>query len=413
LWPRLCGKGVGISAIVSETPVSRSWSADLLDAESHRVRGGILWKRDPVNTAPAEDAFLTAIAIAQQQKARSFEFRAALSLAKLYQSTARAADAYAVLAPALEGFSPTPEFPEIEEAQTLLEVLERDEDVKAESARRERRLSLQVAYGNALVSARGYAAPETAAALGRVGELAQGGSDPVTRISALYGDFLRALVKQSAQHMIDAARNAMEATNGSESSLPRGIAHRMMGTTFGYLGDFRAGKPHLERALAILEVQRDADLVTRFNENPLIGTRTRSAIDAWVRGEADASEAHAARAVAEAEALGHASTFCYVQGWKANLEALRRDPKRALVAAEAALAASERSGARVWVPAASIVRDWALHKRNGAEFGARLLEERLPALDEVGHDILFRPLLAGLAAEADVERPDEAMARSS
>ena len=27
--PRLCGKGVGISAIVSETPVSRSWSADL------------------------------------------------------------------------------------------------------------------------------------------------------------------------------------------------------------------------------------------------------------------------------------------------------------------------------------------------------------------------------------------------
>jgi hypothetical protein len=36
------------------------------------------------------------------------------------------------------------------------------------------------------------------------------------------------------------------------------------------------------------------------------------------------------------------------------------------------------------------VRDWALHKRNGAEFGARLLEERLPALDEVGHDILFR-----------------------
>jgi hypothetical protein len=32
----------------------------------------------------------------------------------------RAADAHAVLAPALEGFSPTPEFPEIEEAQTLL-----------------------------------------------------------------------------------------------------------------------------------------------------------------------------------------------------------------------------------------------------------------------------------------------------
>ena len=90
------------------------------DAFLHRIRGEILLKRDPANTAPVGEAFLTAIAIAQEQKARSFELRAALSLAKLYQSTGRPADAHAVLAPALEGFSPTPEFPEIAEAQRLL-----------------------------------------------------------------------------------------------------------------------------------------------------------------------------------------------------------------------------------------------------------------------------------------------------
>jgi predicted ATPase len=90
------------------------------DAFLHRLRGEILLKRDPANTAPAEDAFLTAIAIAQQHKARSFELRAALDLARLYNSTSRSADAHALLAPALKGFSPTPEFPEIAEAQTLL-----------------------------------------------------------------------------------------------------------------------------------------------------------------------------------------------------------------------------------------------------------------------------------------------------
>jgi hypothetical protein len=46
--------------------------------------------------------------------------QAALALAKLYRSTGRSADAHAILAPALEGFTPTPEFPEIEEAQTQL-----------------------------------------------------------------------------------------------------------------------------------------------------------------------------------------------------------------------------------------------------------------------------------------------------
>jgi predicted ATPase len=93
------------------------------EAEMHRIRGEILLRRDLANTSSAEDAFLTAIAIAQRQKARSFLLRAALALATLYQATNRGADALAVLGPALKGFSPTPEFPEIGEAQTLLATL--------------------------------------------------------------------------------------------------------------------------------------------------------------------------------------------------------------------------------------------------------------------------------------------------
>jgi hypothetical protein len=47
---------------------------------------------------------------------------AALSLAKLYQSTGRTAEACAILTPALDGFSPTAEMPQINEAQVLLEL---------------------------------------------------------------------------------------------------------------------------------------------------------------------------------------------------------------------------------------------------------------------------------------------------
>jgi class 3 adenylate cyclase/predicted ATPase len=101
-------------ALAIET--GQRWTNALL----HRIRGAILLKREPSNTAPAEEAFLAAIAVAQAQKARSFELRAALALAKLYQATARPVEAHAVLAPALEGFSPTPEMPEIGEAMSLL-----------------------------------------------------------------------------------------------------------------------------------------------------------------------------------------------------------------------------------------------------------------------------------------------------
>ena len=84
----------------------------------------MLLKRDPANPAPAEEALQTALAIAKEQGARSLGLRAALSLAKLYQSTGHPADAHAVLAPALEGFSPTPEMPEIAEALALLVAIE-------------------------------------------------------------------------------------------------------------------------------------------------------------------------------------------------------------------------------------------------------------------------------------------------
>jgi class 3 adenylate cyclase/predicted ATPase len=93
------------------------------DAELHRARGEILLKRDPTNSAPGEEALRAAIAVAREQGTQSFELRAALSLAKLSQSTGRPVDAYAVLAPALEGFAPTAAMPEIAEAQALLSKL--------------------------------------------------------------------------------------------------------------------------------------------------------------------------------------------------------------------------------------------------------------------------------------------------
>ena len=203
------------STVSSPTPraVEQRW----FDAESHRVRGEILLKRDPANTAPAEEAFLTAIAVAQQQKARSFELRAALSLAKLYQSTGRAADAHAVLAPALEGFSPTPEFPEIEEAQKLLAALAETEEVKNAAAARQRRLKLQTDYGQAMLHARGYSVPETKAAFARARELAAGIEDAAERFSAYYvlwvASFMRGEL-ESTREMAELFLREVEARAG-------------------------------------------------------------------------------------------------------------------------------------------------------------------------------------------------------
>jgi hypothetical protein len=159
------------------------------EAELHRVRGEMLLKRDSVNPAPAEQAFQTAIAIAKQQGTRSFELRAALALAKLYQSRARATEAYTVLASTLDGFAPTPEMSEIAEAQALLAALGETEEVKAAAAQHEQRLRLHTAYSQAMMMTKGFAAGETKAALARAAELAQMTHDFPERFAASVGRF--------------------------------------------------------------------------------------------------------------------------------------------------------------------------------------------------------------------------------
>ena len=133
----------------------------------HRLRGDILLKRDPGNPKLVEEAYRTAIAIAKEQGARSPVLLASLALAKLYQSTGRSADAHAALAPALEGFAPTPEMPEIDEAQVLLAALAETDEVKAAEAHRQQRVHLQTAYGQAMMWAKGFSVDETKAAFAR------------------------------------------------------------------------------------------------------------------------------------------------------------------------------------------------------------------------------------------------------
>jgi hypothetical protein len=106
-------------ALALAKQTEQRWTDSLLSY----TRGDILLKAHPEKPARAEDGYITAIDIARRQGARSFGLQAALKLAKLYQSTGRLVETHAVLAPALEGFSPTPEMPEIAEAQALLSQL--------------------------------------------------------------------------------------------------------------------------------------------------------------------------------------------------------------------------------------------------------------------------------------------------
>ena len=85
--------------------------------------------------------------------------------------------------------------PEIAEAQALLAALAETSEVKAGAARRKRLTQLHAAYGNALIAARGYGAPETTEAFARARKSASGDEEAPGRLAADYGLWVGSYVR--------------------------------------------------------------------------------------------------------------------------------------------------------------------------------------------------------------------------
>jgi predicted ATPase len=383
------------------------------EAETHRIRGEILLKRDLSNTGSAEEAFLTAIAVAQQQKARSFELRAALALAKLYQLTGRAADAHAVLGPASAGFSPTPEFPEVEEAQTLLTGLARTEEVKSAAALRKRQVELQLSLGNALISARGHGALETTAAFARARELAAGIEDPSERFSIYYGLWLGSFVRGELDPMLEISEAARHHAEHHPGSGEAGVAWRIHGLTYWYQGDFATARYYIERALASFDPERDHDLAFRFGQDIGVAFMNYLAWTIWPLGEVDRARQLEEAAIARAHGVGHVATLVYAEFWKGLLEILRDDVGRAAPHAVKTLELAREHGLQMFGALGIALNGWVRAALGEREAGIVEMRQGITAFRDQGLRLLTPPLDSLLATlEAESGAIDAALART-
>ena len=93
------------------------------EAELYRLKGELLLQQAPGSSGEAEACFRQALDVARRQQAKSWELRAATSLARLWQQGKRA-DAYELLAPVYGWFTEGFDTVDLQEAKALLEELE-------------------------------------------------------------------------------------------------------------------------------------------------------------------------------------------------------------------------------------------------------------------------------------------------
>jgi predicted ATPase len=111
---RLINEAIG----AVETAGERLW-----EVEAYRVAGEIEWKSPDRNVAKAEEYYQRALSFARRQRAKSWELRAAMSLARWRQDQGRYNEARELLAPVYNWFTEGHDTHDLKEAKLLLDEL--------------------------------------------------------------------------------------------------------------------------------------------------------------------------------------------------------------------------------------------------------------------------------------------------
>jgi len=90
------------------------------EAEVHRIAGEIALKSPQPEAAKAETYFERALSVARQQQAKSWELRAAMSMARLWRSQGKSQQARELLAPVYAWFTEGFDTLDLKEANALL-----------------------------------------------------------------------------------------------------------------------------------------------------------------------------------------------------------------------------------------------------------------------------------------------------
>jgi len=113
----------GLAALTEALTLVDSSGERFHEAELHRLKGELLLQQSLDNQTEVERCFQQAITIAQNQQAKSFELRAATSLARLWQQQGKREEARQVLGDVYGWFTEGFDTADLKDAKALLDAL--------------------------------------------------------------------------------------------------------------------------------------------------------------------------------------------------------------------------------------------------------------------------------------------------
>jgi class 3 adenylate cyclase/predicted ATPase len=275
----------------------------------------------------------------------------------------------------------------------------------------QRLTQLNAAYGNALIATRGHGAPETMEAFARARKSASGDEDAPGRLAADYGLWVGSFVRGDLPSMRTHAAAFLAGVAARPDSPEAGVAHRILGTTHWFAGEYAEAREHLERALTLFQPGRDDDLAFRFGQDAGVAAMCYLAIASWPLGNIRRAVSLVDGAHERLVSAAHIGTHPYAKLHAAMFELMRGDRVRAAENGSEAARLAREHDLPLWRAYGAFFEGLATAERGALGEGLsdmRRCVESLRQQDLLNFDGLFKIALA--EAEARAGDPDCAVA---
>jgi predicted ATPase/class 3 adenylate cyclase len=255
----------------------------------------------------------------------------------------------------------------VEAIEQFTKALAQLSTLPATSALRREQINLQVQLTTPLCHVKGYAAPETKAALERARllieqteALGEPLEDPLLLFSLLHGLWATSYVAFDSGALRELAFQFLALAAKKEAKTPLMIGHRIVGVSLASTGDITGGRTHFNQALALYEPAEHRPLASRFGQDTraaMLGYRARVV---WLLGYPEAALKDTNEAINYARELGEAATLMHALGITALTHIHCGDYETASAKGEELIALAGEKNAAFWKACGMITKGCVL-----------------------------------------------------
>jgi class 3 adenylate cyclase/predicted ATPase len=251
----------------------------------------------------------------------------------------------------------------VEAAEQLARALDQIATLQSTPALRREQISLQVALITPLIHVKGYAAPETKAAVERAGLLIEEAQargeppeDPLLLFSVLYGFWVANFVAFNGDICRDLASRFLALAAKDGTAAPPMIGRYIMGNSSLFTGDLVEARAHYDRAVTLYAAREHRPLAMRFGQDVRVAVLSFRSWALWLLGYPDAALVDANQALHDAREIDHAATLMFALALTPQAHFLSADYATVSAANDKLLALAYDKNARYWKAVGTVLK---------------------------------------------------------